>query len=199
MVGMTAPLLEVTVVGHAEPGGSKKAFVPQRDGHPIRGHGGRIIVNVVDDNPRAKGWQTVIAQRVSEVWEEPSLHGPLVVEFTFYRRRPQTHFGSGRNEGVLKDWAAVEYPVAAPDLLKTARAAEDALTGVLWHDDSRIVEERLRKHYGDPERLEIKVWEADVNVAATVALREFPRRQAVAAEQAQLLIDEPRPPLLAVA
>jgi hypothetical protein len=33
--------------------------------------------------------------------------------------------------------------------LKLARAAEDALTGVLWLDDSQIVDERISKAYGD--------------------------------------------------
>jgi Holliday junction resolvase RusA-like endonuclease len=47
--------------------------------------------------------------------------------------------------------------VTRPDVLKLARAAEDALTGIVWRDDSQIVHETLAKVYGEPERLEVAV------------------------------------------
>jgi Holliday junction resolvase RusA-like endonuclease len=44
-----------------------------------------------------------------------------------------------------------------PDVLKLARAVEDALTGILYRDDAQIVTEVLRKRYGDPPRVEIRL------------------------------------------
>lgn len=44
-----------------------------------------------------------------------------------------------------------------PDSSKLLRAIEDALTGILFHDDAQIVETHIRKHYGLPERCEIAV------------------------------------------
>jgi Holliday junction resolvase RusA-like endonuclease len=43
--------------------------------------------------------------------------------------------------------------------LKLARAAEDALTQVIWRDDSQIVSEVLLKVYADsnPARLEVTI------------------------------------------
>jgi len=42
----------------------------------------------------------------------------------------------------------VQYPVFQPDVGKLARAIEDALTSVLYRDDSQIVQEVLEKQYG---------------------------------------------------
>lgn len=42
-------------------------------------------------------------------------------------------------------------------MLKLARAAEDALTGILWRDDAQICDEVIRKRYGEPARVEIEV------------------------------------------
>ena len=78
------------------------------------------------------------------------------VEFVFHRRRPKGHFGSGRNAGVVKA-SAPAHPTSRPDVLKLARAAEDALTGIVWHDDAAIVDERLRKVWGDREGCTVTV------------------------------------------
>ena len=155
-------VLEVVVTGHAEPAGSKRAFVPSHGGRPARRADGSMMVNVVDANPKAKGWKVQVAQIVGEVWgDQPLLDGPVVVEMTFVRQRPKGHYGTGRNEGVLKDWARAEFPTTKPDTLKLARGVEDALTGVVWRDDAQIVDEVLRKRYGSPERVERRVAVAD--------------------------------------
>jgi Holliday junction resolvase RusA-like endonuclease len=80
-----------------------------------------------------EGWDTSAAMRVT---------------FVFQRQRPKGHFGTGRNAGRVKDSCAGLYPVARPDLVKLARAAEDALTGIVWDDDAQIVHEELVKTWG---------------------------------------------------
>jgi Holliday junction resolvase RusA-like endonuclease len=74
---------------------------------------------------------------------------PLVLTVVIVRSRPSTHMGTGRNAGVLKDWAADLLPVQRPDATKVLRAAEDALQGILYLDDSQIVEQHVFKAYGD--------------------------------------------------
>lgn len=75
--------------------------------------------------------------------------GPLALTVVIVRRRPSAQMGSGRNAGVVKAWALDVLPVERPDTLKIVRAAEDALTGVVWPDDSRLVKHRLFKAFGD--------------------------------------------------
>jgi hypothetical protein len=67
----------------------------------------------------------------------------LEVVFVFVMRRPGAHLRTGWSAGEVKPWALQVRPTVRPDAVKLARAAEDALTGVVWVDDSQIVDERL--------------------------------------------------------
>jgi hypothetical protein len=140
------------VYGQAKPGGSKKAFVHPHTGRPV----------VVEDS-KNKPWRQEVAGAALEAlqaldsWHETA--GPLfadealAVVFTFVRPRPLGHYGAS---GAVRS-SAPAHPVTRPDVLKLARAAEDALTGIVWRDDSQIVHETLVKVYGEPERLEVAV------------------------------------------
>jgi len=166
--------LDIEVLGEAKPAGSKRAFK-----HPTTG---KIIVK--DDSKGSKPWKQEIAGTAREAFARcPDcqhgrvihlngqqtcsrcngsalrglLTGPIAVELVFYRRRPAGHFGSGRNAHKLRP-SAPSVPATRPDVLKLARAVEDSLTGVIWRDDAQIVEEVLRKFYGEPERTVIRVW-----------------------------------------
>jgi crossover junction endodeoxyribonuclease RusA len=136
-----------TVYGDAKPGGSKKAFA-----HP---HTGRIIV--VEDS-KNKPWRQEVANAglgVVPIGGAPLFpDGPLGLELVFFRPRPRAHY---RASGEVRDRAPA-CPTTRPDVLKLARAVEDALTGVLWRDDSQIVDERLLKRWGEPARVEIGAW-----------------------------------------
>ena len=133
-----------TVYGNAEPAGSKRAFY--RPGLGVR---------VVDANPKSREWKNLVAQEAGRI-STGMLEGPLSLHATFYRPRPASHFGSGRNAGVLKT-SAPAYPATRPDTTKLLRAVEDALQGVLYRDDAQIVEQHVSKQWGDPARCEIRV------------------------------------------
>lgn len=152
LIGAVAPLAiidavaEFVVIGIAKPGGSKRGFVNPKNG--------RVIIT---EDSKNRSWRQEVAQAgaVAMAGREPEL-GALAVTFTFVRPRPRGHFGTGRNAGVVKTGAPA-FPITRPDVLKLARAAEDALTGIVWRDDSQIVDERLLKVWGAPERLEVVV------------------------------------------
>lgn len=127
------------VAGQPVPGGSKKAFVNSRTGR----------VNLVDDSGRrGKDWRADVRAAAQEVYKGPLLDGPLAVAFVFVQRRPAGHYGTGRNRGKLKA-NAPPYPIGKPDVTKLIRSTEDALKGILWTDDSRIVVQFGEKNYGD--------------------------------------------------
>lgn len=150
-----APLLTFFVEGRPQSAGSKVAV-------PIVKGGERVATRVVESGDRkAKAaWREdlrsaarIAIQAVGGEWPQA---GPLEVEFVFYRRRPKAHFGTGRNASVLKPTADA-YPIGRPDALKLARAAEDSLSAILWHDDAQIVDERLRKVWGDRDGCRVTV------------------------------------------
>jgi Holliday junction resolvase RusA-like endonuclease len=138
-----------TVFGDARPAGSKT----------IARAGDKTWIR---ESRKGSGpWRKAVAQVAGEAMDGSGLlEGPLFASFTFYRVRPLGHFGTGRNAGTVKVSAPFS-PTTKPDLLKTARAIEDALTGVVYRDDAQIVVERLEKRYGEPARVEVSIEELE--------------------------------------
>lgn len=135
---------QLTVYGNAEPAGSKRAFY--RPGLGVR---------VVDANPKSREWKNLVATEAGKV-ASGFLDGPLRLDATFYRPRPASHYGSGRNADRLKD-SAPAYPTTRPDATKLLRGVEDALRGVFYRDDAQIVDQHVRKEWGEPARAVVKV------------------------------------------
>ena len=153
-------IITFTVYGNAQTAGSKRAF-------PFKRGDGSLGVRVSDDNPKGQSWKRDIAVSAREVHRGDLLSGPLSVTMRFYRPRPAGHFGK---HGLNKTGQQMIAPISRPDVLKLARCAEDALTGVLWRDDSQIVEEHLFKHWGEPARVEIEIEELDSMGMSTASL-----------------------------
>lgn len=138
--------IRLVVMGAASPAGSKRAFVNKKTGK----------AQVVDANKNSRPWKSIVAAEGAARYGGALLRGPLEVDIVFYRKRPKGHFGSGRNSDQIKE-SAPRYPTSKPDVLKLGRGVEDALTGIIWADDSQIVKEHLYKEYGEPERCEILI------------------------------------------
>jgi len=150
------------VVGKAEPAGSKTTDIVRRKGGAIVMRAdGRPLQRTRDDNPNAKAWKDRIAKEAAAAMARhgaPLILGPIRLTLTFVRCRPLFHYGTGANAARVRA-SAPEYPTTKPDVLKTARAAEDAMTGIIYHDDAQIVEEVLRKVFGAPAGVQIEIEE----------------------------------------
>ena len=141
--------IHFTVHGKPQPAGSKQSY-------PYKKKDGKLGVGVTDANPNVKPWQAMVQSAAMDAMEGCEiLRGPLSVLFMFFLQRPKSHYGTGRNSGVLKP-SAPQYPTTRPDALKLCRGAEDALTQIVYSDDSQIVREEISKDYGQP-RVEIRV------------------------------------------
>lgn len=130
-------MISFFVPGLAQPAGSKRAFAIKCKGM----YTGRTAV--VDANPKAKDWKGTVRQYGQQAWGQAMISGPIRLHLIFYMPRPKNHF---RSNGQLKDWAP-QWHTSRPDVLKLTRAVEDALTGVIWKDDSQIVDEHIEKPY----------------------------------------------------
>lgn len=148
-------MIRFTVHGTPQTAGSKRAF-------PIRRAGQKLGVRVTDDNPKSRDWKTTVSQVAAEHCRGGLIDGAVVVEFVFWLVRPKGHFGK---RGLLP--SAPEFPTVKPDVLKLARAVEDALTGVAWRDDALIVDEHLSKRYGERAGVDIVIRQ----IAASAAER----------------------------
>ena len=141
-------VLAITVYGTPRPAGSKRVV-------PVGKKGGPKRFIVTDASRKSRPWKEDVSREAARVMAGRELiRGALDVTFRFYVARPKGHFGK---RGLLA--SARPYPTVRPDALKLARAVEDSLSGIVYHDDAQIVKERLVKEYGAPERVEIEIRE----------------------------------------
>ena len=112
-----------------------------KTGYPIRRKDGSLGVRLTEGKkaPALKEWRLAIAA-AARAWialngHPPPLDGPLEVAMTFYLPKP-----ASASQKVKK-------PSKKPDVGKLTRAAEDALTGIAYVDDSRITTAHLKKRF----------------------------------------------------
>jgi len=134
--------LHFCVHGIPQPKGSTKAFLPKGWTRPI----------VTSDNPKNKGWQQLVAEAAHQAIQQTPdfalIETAAVLRVVFYLPRPKT---------LPKK---VQHCVKKPDLDKLLRSAKDAMSKVVYRDDSLIVEIAARKVYaraGETPRAEISV------------------------------------------
>ena len=130
------------VIGDPKPGGSKRGF-PYKDRKT-----GQTRVAITEDAKRNKEWRSDVKDAAIRegLHNMTMLRPPLQLEVVFVLRRPKGHFGTGKNASVLKP-SAVHYHTTKPDATKLLRSTEDALTGLLWEDDSQISRPIVTKRY----------------------------------------------------
>jgi Holliday junction resolvase RusA-like endonuclease len=140
------------VYGIPKPGGSKKAgLVYGKDGEPvtrISKSGKRIpVIAVRDDCDTVMQWRDRVASTAVEAGYAMLPRGtPAAVSYEFIRARPKGHF---RDDGSIRRKYLCVMPTSKPDVLKLARSTEDALTGILWHDDAESVAILPSKRYAE--------------------------------------------------
>ena len=129
------------VHGKSQTAGSKRGF-------PYQGRDGRLHVRMPDDNPKSEGWKDRVGWVAKQaLGRAPMLEGPLVAWFRFYRSRPKGHT---KPNGDLSAVGRREFaPGTRPDVLKLARAAEDAMIGIVYRDDAQIVSEVITKRWSE--------------------------------------------------
>lgn len=151
-------LVSFTVFGTPAPQGSKKAFVNR--------HTGRV--NLKESSAKVRPWREAVKVAItSETGGTVLFTKPVAVSvlLDFYLKRPAGHYGTGKNAGVLKDWALAARPTGKPDIDKLERSTLDGLGEAgIYGDDSQVVTVTATKHYADgPERLPVPG--ARINVA----------------------------------
>jgi Holliday junction resolvase RusA-like endonuclease len=98
---------------------------------------------------KLKLWRHAINDEARKIkGNEPMLEGPIGITVEFRLVRPKSAPKRKRTWPIGK---------LSGDLDKLARACGDALTGVLFEDDSQVIDWHVTKDYGDPGAT-ITVW-----------------------------------------
>jgi crossover junction endodeoxyribonuclease RusA len=127
--------LRFTVYGVAQPKGNMKAYVPRGMKFPV----------ITDSNRNARSWAQLVAEGASRAIagldDRSVLTEGVRVSVAFYLPRPKKY----QRRGVPR------AHLVAPDIDKLLRSVLDALSGVVWVDDSQIVDVVTVKRYADME------------------------------------------------
>ena len=112
--------------------------------------GGRVRVY---DPPKVHQFKNLLHDLALAQYKRPPLMGALEVDLIFYRpvQRSLSKTESARR------LSNRSKPVVKPDVDNYVKATLDALTGVLWHDDSQIVKLVSEKRYGESGKIVISV------------------------------------------
>lgn len=124
------------VPGKPATAGSKTGFYNKKAKHVI----------MAPANKRQKPWMSHVQSIALDNYKGKPITDPVSINLTFFWPRPKSHYRTGKNSHVLKD-SAPKKCTTKPDLTKMLRAVEDALTGVIWKDDSQVVMFNCQKLY----------------------------------------------------
>jgi Holliday junction resolvase RusA-like endonuclease len=121
-------VITLDVYGRPTPQGSKRVF------------NGRIVEA---QSANLKKWRAAI-EEACQPYANQNIHlGPIRLEVDFFLERPKTVKVSDR-----------ALPIVPPDLDKLLRGVGDGIgqSGLIWGDDSQIVEISARKFYADDQK-----------------------------------------------
>ena len=130
--------LSFIVYGIPQPQGSTRAFIPKGWTRPI----------ITAANSKTKPWrQEVAGAALAEIRSKsatfPVREGPVFARVEFFFERPKSVKG--------------EHKTTKPDLDKLIRSVFDALTGIVFRDDSQVMTCEATKRFGSPARAEITI------------------------------------------
>jgi len=112
---------------------------------PIR-RGKKTIM--IPDNKRSKNWEKVVSDYARLKFRGDPSEGAIIMNTKFYLPRPKSHYGTGKNADTIKA-VKPELPIlhSTGDLDKLERCVWDALTGVIYVDDSQVCGGERKKVY----------------------------------------------------
>lgn len=113
---------------------------------------------ILYDPINVKRFKQLLGYYVREHYAGEPLVGPLRVTITFYREIQKS---DSLKKQQAKD-AGLIRPTHKPDVDNYVKSSLDALNGVLWADDSEIVEFAAGKYYSKHPHIEIEVEMLDV-------------------------------------
>jgi Holliday junction resolvase RusA-like endonuclease len=134
-------VIRFTIFGRPQPQGSTKAFVF------FDKNTGKHRAAVTSANPKLKSWRqevSLVAKQAMQSLGAMPRQVPISVIAVFYFSKPQSAKKSA-------------HKTTRPDSDKLLRATLDGLTGIVFEDDAQVIDVRVVKRFGSPERTEIAV------------------------------------------
>lgn len=129
--------IEFFAPGDPMPQGSKRAFYVAKLGRAV----------MTESCAKLKPWRAVVSLAAQNAMQgKAPVPDPVSVSVNFFFSRPKSHFGTGKNAHEVKVFAP-KFKNSKPDVDKLLRGILDALTGIVFIDDSCVVVVTGRKEY----------------------------------------------------
>lgn len=145
--------VEFWVRGHAVTRGSTRPrLIRNGAGQQVYDEGGRPKIATMDSNRKhLYPWMERLAAGAIRACHEGDWGRAIVsaagCEMVFTKARPKAHFHERKSGFALRADAPAAPAETLWDLDKLERAVLDALTGIIWDDDGRVVRVVGEKHY----------------------------------------------------
>jgi Holliday junction resolvase RusA-like endonuclease len=127
--------------------------VPKAQGRPKFARRGKFVT-AYDPKDSAQYKNNVAAQIVAQNPVLIPQGVPVKLSLLFILPRPKYHYSAN---GVLKPRFESTRHVTKPDSDNLEKAVKDAMTGIVWHDDSQVDITTKEKKYGEEPRVVITV------------------------------------------
>ncbi|MGN7167938.1 RusA family crossover junction endodeoxyribonuclease [Paenibacillus cellulositrophicus] len=105
------------------------------------------------DPTKSRDYKDYVRLAAAEYAPPSLLEGPIGMMLTIYRSMPKSF--SKRKAAAAE--AGEIRPTSKPDVDNYLKGVKDALKGVIWKDDSQVVEVFAQKRYSGRPRIEVKI------------------------------------------
>ncbi|WP_236575978.1 MULTISPECIES: RusA family crossover junction endodeoxyribonuclease [Paenibacillus] len=105
------------------------------------------------DLAKSRDYKDYVRLATAEHAPASLLEGPVGMMLTIYRSMPKSF--SKRKATAAE--AGELRPTTKPDVDNYLKGVKDALKGVIWKDDSQVVEVFVQKRYSSRPRIEVKI------------------------------------------
>lgn len=103
------------------------------------------------DPPESTKYKKYVAEVAEQYKQNELIDSPIKLTIDVYIEIPKSYTKKKRQQ--IESGELVH--IKKPDVDNLAKGIKDGITGVLWTDDSLIVELVIRKHYGEIPRADI--------------------------------------------
>jgi crossover junction endodeoxyribonuclease RusA len=111
----------------------------------------------VESCKRLPEWRSLVSLMAKQQMDgKTPFDGPVKVLYSFWFPRAKNHFGTGKKSNSMRDDAPL-YATAKGDIDKLQRAVNDAMTGIVYHDDKQISQVAAVKMYRETPGVGISV------------------------------------------
>jgi Holliday junction resolvase RusA-like endonuclease len=128
---------------------------PSAQGRPrftvINGHA------VAYDPKKSREYKQYVRMVASQHKPEKPLEGALALQVNIYRSIPKSFSKKKRMQAENGEIR----PITKPDVDNFLKAIKDSMKGIIWNDDSQVVEVKVLKWYSDTPRIEVKCWQLE--------------------------------------